>query len=265
MIWARVLELVARLALIDPSITPERAQHHVMAAVLAETKEVPAELLLAVARTESSFDPSWVSRLEDGQRKTGRVRRIGRPVGSGPRFCGPLQTIAGRSWAVCLLQRDLLIGYMMGRLELQGWLARARGDWGRALCGFAGGNRAFAARTCSTYATRVLHRARRIGMPSKKRYEAVRKRRVALIKLLAPDCRCARCEVQCPESLLDIDHVDGRPEYHARNLSSEARIERYWAEHEKGVRLRVLCRNCNKVLGGGLRYTSAERRARAVA
>lgn len=82
-------------------------------------------------------------------------------------------------------------------------------------------------------------------------FYAVRSRH-RLVRVLAPDLRCARCGKRCKVEDLDIDHVDGRT-WRVEELSSSARVARYWAEHRAGVRLRALCEGCS-ARDGGVRY-----------
>lgn len=70
-------------------------------------------------------------------------------------------------------------------------------------------------------------------------------RRIALIRQLAPDRRCACCGRQRPYAALQIDHVDGCT-WSRRDLYSDQRIARYEREFAEGVRLRVLCLWCNR-------------------
>lgn len=132
----------------------------ILAAIAAETPTLPAELLLAVAAVESNYDPTWVSRVEDGARKIGRWRSD-LPVGEGPRCCGVMQTRAGRRWKTCLAQRGVTLGYQTGATELASWLDRT-GDVRKALAGYGCGNAGLAS-GCGTYPARVLARARRMG------------------------------------------------------------------------------------------------------
>lgn len=139
---------------------PLPPEDQIVVAIAVETPELPAELLLAVAAVESGYNPTWVSRIEDGARKTGRWRSD-KPVGKGPRCCGVMQTVAGHSWKKCLAQRDIEIGYAVGAKELATWLDRT-GDIRKALAGHGCGNAGLES-GCGTYPARVLRRARRLG------------------------------------------------------------------------------------------------------
>jgi hypothetical protein len=134
---------------------------HIIAATLASSPELPAEVVLAVAYVETKFDPSYTSRVEDGTRISRRAPSS-KPVGDGPRFCGVMQTIAGHDWDACVAQRSLLVGYATGADELRTWLRYTRGDIRKALdghgCGWYGVEHG-----CRRYAERVLHVARRLG------------------------------------------------------------------------------------------------------
>lgn len=76
-------------------------------------------------------------------------------------------------------------------------------------------------------------------MPARKRPCATtryyRRRHSELIALLGGEC--AVCHTK---KALQIDHIDGK-DWRARDLSSTARVARYWREYHEGVRLRVLC------------------------
>jgi protein associated with RNAse G/E len=80
-------------------------------------------------------------------------------------------------------------------------------------------------------------------MPARKRPCATtlyyRKRWAELIALLGLECAiCGKREH------LQVDHVDGK-DWRARDLSSAARVARYWREYHEGVRMRTLCIECN--------------------
>lgn len=135
-------------------------EDQIWAAIAVETPDLPAELLLAVAAVESDYNPTWVSRIEDGERRIGRWRSD-QPVGEGPRCCGVMQTRAGHSWKKCLAQRDVIVGYQVGATELTAWFDRTR-DIRKALAGHGCGNAGLSS-GCGTYPARVLSRARRLG------------------------------------------------------------------------------------------------------
>lgn len=89
-------------------------------------------------------------------------------------------------------------------------------------------------------------RARRARMTSGQRtaettYNA-RRRREALVLLLAPDLRCAECGEAFRVDQLEIDHVAGIGWRHVK-LSSHARVAAYWREYRAGVPMRALCRS----------------------
>lgn len=86
--------------------------------------------------------------------------------------------------------------------------------------------------------------------------------RIALLRKLSKDGRCARCkrrhrprrgDPERPWWFLEVDHVDGR-NWSPRELSRIARVRRYWEEYRAGVRLRALCRRCNAQLGAQARF-----------
>jgi len=136
------------------------ARAHVAAARLAAGGGVAVELLLAVADVESRYQADSVSRLQAGRRVTGRWRSL-TPAGSGPRFCGPLQAQAGRSWERCVALRDVRRGYQAGADELREWLRWTGGDLAAALRGHGCGWRGVRGQ-CRGYDRRVLRRVAKI-------------------------------------------------------------------------------------------------------
>ena len=103
-----------------PDVAAADAEIAVRAALLVETPELPAELLIAIAWGESRFVPTTV---------TGRA-------------CGSMQTIAW-SRASCRAMQIPLVGFWFGVRELSSWLRVARGDLRLALLGQACGWSAF--------------------------------------------------------------------------------------------------------------------------
>lgn len=84
-----------------------------------------------------------------------------------------------------------------------------------------------------------------------RRYEEKwKKEKARLIGILSEGRGCALCR---SFKNLEIDHCDGR-NYVLKNISSVKRIKKYLEEYESGVALRVLCRKCNALSGGGVRY-----------
>lgn len=73
---------------------------------------------------------------------------------------------------------------------------------------------------------------------------AVAKRRVDLLKRLAPDGKCARCGEVFPHEHLTIEHVNGRT-WDTQKVSSSVRVAEYWREHRAGVELEARCVSCN--------------------
>lgn len=136
------------------------AREHVAAARLAAGGGVSAELLLAVADVESRYHPDSVSRVHRGRRITGRWRAT-TPAGDGPRYCGPLQAQAGRSWERCVALRDVRRGYQAGADELREWLGWTGGDLAAALRGHGCGWRGVRG-SCRGYDRRVLRRVETI-------------------------------------------------------------------------------------------------------
>lgn len=125
-----------------PDVSPDEAEVAARAALFVETRELPAELLIAIAWGESRFVSSTV---------TGHA-------------CGPMQTIA-RSRRECEAMKIPLVGFALGVRELKSWLRLARGDLYLALLGQACGVSALRG-TCSKSAwpSWVLHRARALGL-----------------------------------------------------------------------------------------------------
>jgi hypothetical protein len=163
------LGLALRLALAVPSMAPEVAYAHAVAAAAAATEHVPPELLLGIAFVESRFDPTAVSRVEGATRRTGPYVSTDAPARLDRRaslYCGPLQTYAP-SWAVCVAQRNLEIGYAAGAAELEQWLRdpRVHGSLPRALAGHGCGNFGVATGRCNGYPERVLGVARKVRAP----------------------------------------------------------------------------------------------------
>jgi 5-methylcytosine-specific restriction endonuclease McrA len=73
----------------------------------------------------------------------------------------------------------------------------------------------------------------------KRQREWAKKRRLELIVELGG--KCAECGTT---RKLEVDHVDGR-DWEVRRKESSARVSKYWKEHREGVRLQVLCQECN--------------------
>lgn len=159
--------IALRLTSAHPTMDVADAFLHARAAVAASTKRVKPELLLAIAYTESKFDPMSLSRVE------GKSRRVGRWGADEPpkrlrkgatMFCGPLQTVA-RTWDQCLAQRDLVTAYRTGVKEIEEWLDNelVRGKMSRALAGFGCGTSGARSGTCSNaFQARVLSYTRKI-------------------------------------------------------------------------------------------------------
>jgi hypothetical protein len=154
------------LRLMLGGVDASTAFDHASAAVEAGDAEVQPELLLAIARVESRFDPTATSRMHGAQRVTGSYRSTSLARGmTGPFYCGPLQTYA-YDWASCLKQRDLVTGYKLGVSELKKWLKNPRvaGNTFRALLGHACGNHGLVEGRCRGYPNRVLSYAEKLGL-----------------------------------------------------------------------------------------------------
>jgi hypothetical protein len=99
----------------------------------------------------------------------------------------------------------------------------------------------------------------------KTRGQYAKERRVALLKRLAPPSAqspeaglCDSCGERHAYEHLDVDHLDGRS-WELRKLSRWGRVARFWREFEAGVRMRALCKSCNRREGGGRRYPGGRR------
>lgn len=151
-----------------PHMTQDTAMPHVLEAIAAETHEVPAELLLSIAYSESRYDPRATSYVFGGKRKAHVPTwawALNPPKGvSGPYFCGTTQVAAKMSWKRCLEMRDLKVSYQTSVQTLSEWIKICRKSKNRIRCALFGYGGGFPAieRGTSTYPTRVLNRARRI-------------------------------------------------------------------------------------------------------
>jgi hypothetical protein len=162
-----LVTLALALRLMLGGVDASTAYRHASAAVEVGDATVQPELLLAIARVESRYDPTATSRLQNGKRITGSYRstKLGRGM-TGPFYCGPLQTYA-YDWASCLAQRDLATGYRTGKAELDKWLKNPKvaGNIFRALLGHACGNHGLVEGRCNGYPNRVLWLAEKLGLP----------------------------------------------------------------------------------------------------
>lgn len=94
------------------------------------------------------------------------------------------------------------------------------------------------------------------------RYRAkyAHKRRLDLVRVLAPDGKCAGCgEIFEPESLT-IQHAgESGCSFRHAELNQHRRAAAYWREHEAGVALEAMCGSCNS--RDGRRHYGKYRRA----
>lgn len=139
----RVLRLINNVSQL-PDVDEQLLQPAIEAAVAAETKRIPAELLIAIAWGESRLNPHV---------RTGVV-------------CGPMQvnpTDIGRPRSDCeVWERDITAGYRAGVTELETMLQdpRVHGSLERALLYRACGNALFRGKcTKMGWARWVLDRA----------------------------------------------------------------------------------------------------------
>lgn len=125
---APVAALAAQLE-VTFGLPAAQARAHAAAAVAAARPDIPAEVLVAIAAKESSFNHRLHGRL-----KTAR---------GVSRFCGALQAMSGGSARRCAELTDIATGYAAGAAELGAWLdGRCKGNLACALrahgCGNAG-------------------------------------------------------------------------------------------------------------------------------
>lgn len=138
---------------------------HALAAQIAATDEVPAEVLLGMAFVESRYQPRAVSRLDRGRRIVGVPTWTDPPDAvSGPYFCGVVQVEAGRSWRRCKEFQNIFVAYRTAVQELTLWIRYSHGNIENALggygCGFIGAKNPDSCGGKVSYAARVLYRAR---------------------------------------------------------------------------------------------------------
>src|ERR1043166_7781087 len=149
-----------------PHLTIAQAHEHVVAAKLAATKGISAELLLGMAYVGSRYIPFGVSRMERGRRMMGIPKWKSPPrYVTGPYFCGVSQVAAKMSWKRCLEFQDLNTSYRTSATELMSWVKMCRKikkpGMRCALLGYGGGF-PMIERGTSTYPNRVLRRAARL-------------------------------------------------------------------------------------------------------
>lgn len=154
----------------DTYLTEEEAYVQSLATLEAETSTVSAELLLAMAWTESRYYPTAVSRIENGRRVTGIPRWKSPPKGARNFFCGVTQISAGNSWRKCKSVQDVFSAYKETIKELEQWMSpRVCGRNLRcALTGYSGGFAAIKSGT-NNYASFVLNRAKLIKRKMQRR------------------------------------------------------------------------------------------------
>lgn len=76
-----------------------------------------------------------------------------------------------------------------------------------------------------------------------------KRRREALILILAPDLMCGACkrQVESPAEL-SVDHAHGKA-WRAGKMSAHGRVARYWREFKAGIAMRALCGLCSDTDG----------------
>lgn len=130
-----------------PDVRPDLVMPAVQSALLNETPDIPAELMIAIAWGETRLNPTTI---------TGHV-------------CGPMSTVA-KNMHECRKLFSHIEGYKAGVAELEKALqdSRVHGDMRLALLYFACGNSAFNG-TCTKgrWPTWVLGRAKALTRPLK--------------------------------------------------------------------------------------------------
>lgn len=165
----RAIALMWRIHQLYPSAPIVRVVIVSYVAVRAETRAVPAELLVVIAEHESDLRPRAVSWRHRGGKRVDKV--VDSPCDipeRGPMACGLVQTIA-RDRAGCVQLLDPTAAMAAGAAELTEELHACRGAMFCALSIYAGGGagrRAWAAgeSTQATVFAAAFHgRARRLG------------------------------------------------------------------------------------------------------
>lgn len=158
--------LVTGVLSVAPKLGADVAAKHVHEARAAATEHgLEPELLLAMAYIESRFYPEATSRVEDGKRATGLWMST-KPAGTGPWFCGVMQTQARFDWNECLKQRDITLAYRHGASELKKWMSYVQGDLAKALRGYGCGWHGVK-NGCNKYDSRVFVLKKRIASASR--------------------------------------------------------------------------------------------------
>lgn len=145
-------------------LTADTAMLHAVAAKMAATPQVSADLLIGMAWVESRYYPTATSRLENGVRVVGIPKWTDPPAYvTGPFFCGVTQAEAEYSWARCIELRNIFTVYQTTAIELGKWFrspscTSADDLLQCVLWGYGGGHPAIEAKT-STYPARVIWRA----------------------------------------------------------------------------------------------------------
>ncbi len=135
----RIDDLTAGVLRLSDPPTATVARANVIAAVNAETTEVPAELLLSVAWRESRYDNRTLGSFDTWHHDYP-------PKGAHNFYCGVTQAEAHGSWSTCLTLRDPETAYRTTVEELGRWTERCRHKVKSsavgvcALAGYGGGN-----------------------------------------------------------------------------------------------------------------------------
>ncbi len=153
-----------------PAAPLERVAVASAAAVFAETDQVPAELLVAIAQHESDLEPRAVSWRRRGETRVDILWVDGgrQPPATGPLACGLVSAIAPDR-ASCAKLLDPTAAMAAAVAELAEEIQRCRGSMRCALSCYAGGNAGIAAwrarrRTTATgFADLFFRRAEQLG------------------------------------------------------------------------------------------------------
>jgi hypothetical protein len=96
------------------------------------------------------------------------------------------------------------------------------------------------------------------------RKKYAQKRRVDLLRTLAPDGKCAKCGEVFPHEQLEVNHVSGISWDH-NSMSQHQRYARYWKEYNAGVAFNAMCQPCNGSDGQRFRKRGFDRAGRRAA
>lgn len=156
----RVSDLTAAVLTLPDPPAPDVAHDNVVAAIAAETADVPAELLLSMAWRESRFDPRTVG--------SHGAWHHDYPPRDGANACGVTQANTHGEWKTCVAFRTLALSYASTVTELEAWMSRCQHEVKRsavptcALAGYGGGNSGLSSPSVWRSARAALGRAARL-------------------------------------------------------------------------------------------------------